>query len=608
MTETQTTTDTETAADTKKTDLWMRFLLWREKHVKEKSFVIFLAFLTGLFGGIAALLLKFLIHIISSNLTSHIEITGANYMYLIYPFIGIILATAYVRFFVKDNISHGVTRVLYAISQNKSRLKPHNMYSSVIASAMTIGFGGSVGAEGPIVATGASIGSNLGQLFKMSPRILMILVGCGAAAGIAGIFKAPIAGVLFTIEVLMLDLTTVSVMPLLISSVTAATLAYIFTGYDLEFFFVQSEKFVMQRIPFVILLGVLCGLVSLYFTRVMNMMENFFKKKLKSQWKRGLIGGIILAGLIFLFPPLYGEGYSSINGLLGGEPSSIVESSIFYSDGGNNWFILFFVGCIVLFKAFATSATNGGGGVGGTFAPSLYVGCMTGFFFAFLLNNFVPGLDLSIKNFALIGMAGVMSGVMHAPLMAIFLTAEMTGGYDLFLPLLIVSAISYGTIKLFEPFSIYTMRLAQRGELLTHHKDRAVLTLLKMDSVIEQDFMTVNPDMNLKQMVDVISKSNRNLFPVIDSNGTLLGVVLLDEIRNIMFRPDLYKRMYVRRFMSAPPAKIEINESMERVMKIFDDTGAWNLPVVDKGKYVGFVSKSKIFNSYRRVLRHYSDD
>lgn len=609
MTETQTSaTNSETTSETKKTDLWLRFLLWREKNVKEKSFVIFLAFLTGLFGGVAALFLKFLIHLISSNLTSHIEITGANYMYLIYPFIGIILATAYVRFFVKDNISHGVTRVLYAISQNKSRLKPHNMYSSVIASAMTIGFGGSVGAEGPIVATGASIGSNLGQLFKMSPRILMILVGCGAAAGIAGIFKAPIAGVLFTIEVLMLDLTTVSVMPLLISSVTAATLAYIFTGYDLEFFFVQSEKFVMQRIPFVILLGVLCGLVSLYFTRVMNMMENFFKKKLTSQWKRGLIGGIILAGLIFLFPPLYGEGYSSINGLLGGEPSSIVDSSIFYSDAGNNWFILFFVGCIVLFKAFATSATNGGGGVGGTFAPSLYVGCMTGFFFAFLLNNFVPGLDLSIKNFALIGMAGVMSGVMHAPLMAIFLTAEMTGGYDLFLPLLIVSAISYGTIKLFEPFSIYTMRLAQRGELLTHHKDRAVLTLLKMDSVIEQDFMTVSPDMNLKQMVDVISKSNRNLFPVIDSNGTLLGIVLLDEIRNIMFRPDLYKRMYVRRFMSAPPAKIEINESMERVMKIFDDTGAWNLPVVDRGKYIGFVSKSKIFNSYRRVLRHYSDD
>lgn len=605
-------TDTATAKceeEAQKPDLWLRFLLWREKHIKEKSFVIILAFLTGLLGGFAALLLKLLIHLISSTLQTHIEMTGANYMYLVYPFIGIILATMYVKFFVRDNISHGVTRVLYSISQNKSRLKPHNMYSSVIASAMTIGFGGSVGAEGPIVATGASIGSNLGQLFKMSPRILMILVGCGAAAGIAGIFKAPIAGVLFTIEVLMLDLTTVSVMPLLISSVTAATLAYIFTGYDLEFFFVQSEPFVTQRIPFVIALGVACGLVSLYFTRVMNMMENFFKKRLTTQWKRSLIGGVILAGLIFLFPPLYGEGYSAINELLGGAPSSIVGNSLFSSDGGNNWFILLFIGCIILFKALATSATNGGGGVGGTFAPSLYVGCMTGFFFAFLMNILMPGGDpLSVKNFALMGMAGVMSGVMHAPLMAIFLTAEMTGGYDLFLPLLIVSAISYGTIKLFEPFSIYTMRLAQRGELLTHHKDRAVLTLLKMDSVIEQDFIAVRPEMNLKQMVDVISKSNRNLFPVIDENGTLLGIVLLDEIRNIMFRPDLYKRMHVRRFMSAPPAKIEINESMERVMKIFDDTGAWNLPVVDKGKYVGFVSKSKIFNSYRRVLRHYSDD
>ena len=600
----------DTAENTEgKADLWIRFLLWREKHIKEKRFVIVLAFLTGLLGGIAALLLKFLIHIISSSITENISVTGANYMYLVYPFIGIILTTFYVKFFVKDNISHGVTRVLYAISQNKSRLKPHNMYSSVIASAMTIGFGGSVGAEGPIVATGASIGSTLGQLFKMSPRILMILVGCGAAAGIAGIFKAPIAGVLFTIEVLMLDLTTVSVMPLLISSITAATLAYIFTGYDLEFFFVQSEKFVTQRIPFVILLGISCGLVSLYFTRVMNMMENFFKKKLKSQWQRGLIGGVLLAGLIFLFPPLYGEGYSSINELLGGAPSSIVDSSIFYSDGNNNWFILLFIGCIVLFKAFATSATNGGGGVGGTFAPSLYVGCMTGFFFAFLLNTFIaPGIGLSTKNFALMGMAGVMSGVMHAPLMAIFLTAEMTGGYDLFLPLLIVSTISYGTIKLFEPYSIYTMRLARRGELLTHHKDRAVLTLLKMDSVIEQDFIKVRPEMNLKQMVDAISRSNRNLFPVVDSEGTLLGIVLLDEIRNIMFRPDLYKRMHVRRFMSAPPAKIEINESMEKVMKTFDDTGAWNLPVVDNGKYVGFVSKSKIFNSYRRVLRHYSDD
>lgn len=589
-------------------DMILRFLIWRERHIKEKNFVLILAFVVGLLCGFAALLLKFLIHAIAGFLTDHAAVNGGNYMYLIFPVIGIILSGLYVRYVVRDNISHGVTRVLYAISQNKSRLKPHNMYSSVFASSITIGFGGSVGAEGPIVFTGASIGSNLGQLFRMSPRILMILVGCGAAAGIAGIFKAPIAGLLFTLEVLMLDLTAVSVMPLLIASITGATVAYVFTGYDVEFFFVQSEPFVTGRIPYVIALGVFCGLVSLYFTRVMNMMENFFRKRLVTPVKKTIVGGVILSALVFLFPPLYGEGYGAINDLLNGDPSSIVNGSIFYGDGRNTWFILAFIGMIVLMKAFATSATNGGGGVGGTFAPSLYVGCMAGFLFAFLINHLGLGLELSQKNFALMGMAGVMSGVMHAPLMGIFLTAEMTGGYELFLPLLIVSTISYVTIKVFEPYSIYTMRLAQRGELITHHKDKAVLTLLKMNSVIETDFMTVKPEMNLKEMVGVISQSHRNLFPVVNDDNDLLGVVLLDDIRNIMFRPELYKRMRVSRFMSIPSAKIEVGESMDVVMKRFDDTGAWNLPVVENGKYVGFVSKSKIFNSYRRVLRHYSED
>ncbi len=585
---------------------FLRLVMWRERHIKERTFVIFLALIVGILCGSAALLLKTLIHFFSDIVTSHINITQGNYLYIIYPVVGIILASLFVRYVVKDNISHGVTRVLHSISQNKSRLKRHNIYSSIMASSVTIGFGGSVGAEGPIVYTGSAIGSNLGQLFRLSPRILMILVGCGAAAGIAGIFKAPIAGMLFTIEVLMLDLTTVSIMPLLIASITSATMAYVFTGYDFEFFFVQSESFVTNRIPFVILLGIFCGMSSLYFTRVMNMMENVFKK-IGTPWKKTLVGGLILSGLIFLFPPLFGEGYSAIIDLLGGNPSSIANGSIFYGDKDDVWFIIIFIGLIILTKVFATSATNGGGGVGGTFAPSLYVGCMSGFFFAFLLNHLF-GLDLSIKNFALMGMAGVMSGVMHAPLMAIFLTAELTGGYDLFLPLLIVSTISYGTIKLFEPYSIYTMRLAQRGELLTHHKDKAVLTLLKMDSVIEKDFAKVKPEMSLKEMVDVISKSNRNLFPVVNDNDELLGIVLLDDIRNIMFRPDLYRKMYVRRFMSMPPARVEVGESMESVMKTFDRSGAWNLPVVEKGKYVGFVSKSKIFNSYRRVLRHYSED
>ena len=587
-------------------ELFMKLLVWRERYIKEKTFVIILALVVGIVAGVAALVLKTLIYLISTALTSKIDIEEGSFLYLIYPLIGILLTMLYVKYVVRDNISHGVTRVLYSISQNKSRLKRHNMYTSLLASSITIGFGGSVGAEGPIVYTGAAIGSNLGRVFRMSPRILMILVGCGAAAGIAGIFKAPIAGMLFTLEVLMLDLTTVSVMPLLIASITAATVAYVFTGYDVEFFFVQSEPFVTGRIPYVILLGLFLGFVSLYFTRSMNMMEGLFRR-LDNSWKKVIVGGSILAVLVFLFPPLYGEGYSAITDLLNGHPESIVNSSLFYNDRESVWWILGFIAALVLMKTFATASTNGGGGVGGTFAPSLYVGCMAGFLFAYFINT-VFGLDLSTKNFALMGMAGVMSGVMHAPLMGIFLTAELTGGYDLFLPLLIVSAISYGTIKFFEPYSIYTMRLAHEGKLITHHKDKAVLTLLKIDNVIETDFVSVRPEMNLKEMVNAISRSSRNLFPVIDANGKLLGVVLLDEIRNIMFRPDLYKRMYVNQFMTLPPAVVDVGQSMERVMNAFDDTGAWNLPVVDNGKYVGFVSKSKIFNSYRRVLRHYSED
>ncbi|MEZ3533449.1 MAG: chloride channel protein [Muribaculaceae bacterium] len=588
------------------TEWWLKVVSWRERHIKERSFIIFLALVVGVICGFAAQLLKFLIHVISQVLTSHLSATTANWLYLVYPVIGIFLVTLFLNFVVKDNISHGVTKVLYAISRRKSRLKKRNMYASLIASSITIGFGGSVGAEGPIVFTGAAIGSNVGQAFRLSPRLLMLLVGCGAAAGIAGIFRAPIAGMLFTLEVLMIDLTGATVMPLLISSITGATVAYVLEGYNAEFFFSQSEPFSMRKIPYVVLLGVFCGFVSLYFTRAMFMMETMFSK-LKYRAVKIAIGGMILATLIFFLPPLYGEGYGAINNLLDGDYSKIVDGTFFYVDRDNIWFIACFIGAIILTKVFATSATNGAGGVGGTFAPSLFVGAMCGFLFAFLLNNIFDGVGISNKNFTLLGMAGLMSGVMHAPLMAIFLTAEMTGGYNLFLPLLIVSTLSYMTIRIFEPYSIYTMRLAKQGDLLTHEKDKSVLTLLKIDSVIERDFKTVRPDMNLKEVVDIIATSNRNLFPVIDAEGMLVGVVLLDDIRNIMFRPDLYKKMHVTRFMSMPPARIEINQPMEEVMRIFDKTNAWNLPVVENGKYIGFVSKSKIFNSYRRVLRHYCD-
>lgn len=539
-----------------------RLLMWREKHIKEKNFVLFLALIVGIVCGFAALAFKWLIHYISSSLLLNIDITGGNYLYLVYPLIGILIVSCYVRYVVRDDISHGVTKVLFAISQNKSRLKPHNCYTSVVAASITIGFGGSVGSEGPIVYTGSAIGSTLGQMFRLSPRLLMILVGCGAAAGVAGIFKAPLSGALFTLEVLMLDLTTVSVMPLLISSVSAASVAYIFTGYDVQFFFTQSENFLTVRIPFAILLGIVCGFASLYFIRVMAMMEGFYGK-IKNPWMRAAIGGSILAVLIFIFPPLYGEGYDVITSMINGDTASVADGSIFYADRNVVWIIGLYIAGLCLAKAFATSSTNGAGGVGGTFAPSLYMGCMTGFFFAYFLNHIGLGFDLSVKNFALMGMAGVMSGVMHAPLMAIFLTAELTGGYDLFLPLLIVSTISYGTIKIFEPYSIYAIRLAKRGELLTHHKDKSVLRLLKVNNVIENDFKPVSPEMNLKQMVDVISQSSRNLFPVLDGEGRLMGIVLLDDIRNIMFRPDLYKKMYVSKFMTTPPATIQVGDTME---------------------------------------------
>lgn len=589
------------------TDWWMKVVIWREHHIKERNFLILLALVVGVICGFAAQILKNLIHLIAGFLTAHMSITSANWLYLVYPVVGILIVTVFLRYVVKENISHGVTKVLYAISRRKSRLKKCNMYASLVASSITIGFGGSVGAEGPIVFTGAAIGSNVGQAFRLSPRILMILVGCGAAAGIAGIFRAPIAGMLFTLEVLMIDLTGMTVMPLLLSSVAGAVVAYVLEGYNAEFFFVQSEPYFTNRIPMTILLGIVCGLMSLYFTKVMFMMESMFGK-IKYRTSKILIGGAILAILIFLFPPLYGEGYGAINDLLNGDVSKVVDGTFFYVDRNNVWFLILFIGAIALTKAFATSATNGAGGVGGTFAPSLFVGALTGFLFAYIVNNLDLGIQLSQKNFALLGMAGVMSGVMHAPLMAIFLTAEMTGGYDLFLPLLIVSGLAYMTIKIFLPYSIYTMRLAKAGDLVTHQKDKAVLTLLKVDNLIEQDFKTVSPEMNLKEMVDVISISNRNLFPVVDENGVLKGVVLLDEIRNIMFRADLYKKMHVSRFMSAVPDVIEVSYPMDKVMEIFDRTNAWNLPVVDNGKYVGFVSKSKIFNSYRRVLRHFTED
>ena len=579
-----------------------RFLLWRERHIRERNFILLISFLVGICAATASLLLKFLIHTIQQLLWANIR-EGANYWLLLYPIIGILLAGVFVYYVVRDDISHGVTKILYAISQRKSRIKPHNMWSSLVASSLTIGFGGSVGAEAPIVLTGAAIGSNLGRLFRMEQKTLMLLVGCGAAGAVAGIFKAPIAGLVFVIEVLMLDLTMTSVLPLLISSVTAATMSYVFSGTEAMFQFSQTEEFVMERIPYVLLLGIFCGLVSLYFTRAMLRVEGIYAS-LSHRWQRFILGAAMLSILIFLFPPLYGEGYDTIETLLNGDFIHLMDQSPFLGMENGYWGIIIFLGLILLTKVFASAATNGGGGCGGVFAPSLYIGCIAGFIFSHVLNFFGLPVDLPEKNFALMGMAGTMSAVMHAPLTGVFLIAELTGGYNLFLPLMITSIGSYVTIRAFEPHSLYTMRLAQKGELLTHHKDKAVLTLMNVGSLIETDFIAVRPDMSLGDVVkEAIAKSSRSMFPVVNTEGVLLGIVLVDNIRNIMFRPELYERFRVSRFMVSPPARIVNDMPMEKIMHIFDDTKAWNLPVVDtEGKYIGFVSKSKIFNAYREVL------
>lgn len=579
-----------------------KFLLWREKHIKERTFILLISFLVGIAAAMAALLLKFLIHSIQHLLMGHFQ-EGANYWLLVYPIIGILLAGLFVRYIVRDDISHGVTKILYAISQRKSRIKPHNMWSSLVASSVTIGFGGSVGAEAPIVLTGAAIGSNLGRLFRMEQKTLMLLVGCGAAGAVAGIFKAPIAGLVFVIEVLMLDLTMTSVLPLLIASVTAATMSYIFSGTEAMFRFSQTEAFYVGRIPYVLLLGIFCGIISLYFTHSMIRIEGWYRK-LSHQWQKFILGAAMLSILLFLFPPLYGEGYDTIESLLDGQFANLIDRSPFHQIDIGYWSIIIFLGLILLTKVLASAATNGGGGCGGIFAPSLYIGCIAGFLFSHIINCFGPSIELSEKNFALMGMAGTMAGVMHAPLTGVFLIAELTGGYDLFLPLMIVSISSYATIRAFEPHSIYSMRLAQKGKLLTHHKDKAVLTLMTVNSVIETDFIPVSPEMTLGHLVkNAIAESSRSMFPVVNTDGVLLGLVLVDNIRNIMFRPELYERFHVSRFMVSAPAKIVEGMPMEQIMRMFDDTKAWNLPVVnEEGKYIGFVSKSKIFNAYREVL------
>jgi len=563
-----------------------------------------LALVIGLLAAIAAYVLHWIIKEIQILLTTGFDYTSFNWLYLIYPVIGIYLTSLFVKYIVKDNISHGITRILYAISSKHSRLKSHNCWSSVIASAITIGFGGSVGAEAPIVLTGSAIGSNLGQKFKLDSKQLMLLMGCGAAAAIAGIFKAPIAGLVFTLEVLMIDLTMASLLPILIASVTATVFAYIFMGSNALFNFTLDSEWLVERVPASILLGIFCGFISLYFIRTMTMCENMFAKLKDKRYAKLAVGGTILSLLIFLFPALYGEGYNSINILLNGKTeadwNSILNNSIFY---GHGEFLLVYLGLVILTKVFATSATNGGGGCGGTFAPSLFIGAFSGFLFARVWNINQIGVYIPEKNFTLLGMAGVMAGVMHAPLTGIFLIAEITGGYGLFMPLMIVSVCAYLFIIIFEPHSIYGMRLAREGKLITHHTDRAVLTLMSLDSVIDKHFTSVPQDMTLGQLTHAISRSNSDILPVLTEGGNLLGEVNVNNIRHLMFRTELYNHFKVAQLMTPPAATLGVNDPMEDVMKCFDETHASMLPVVDTENHlIGYISRTRMYTHYRQMV------
>ncbi len=583
---------------------------WRSVHVSDRMFVLFLAFVVGLLSAVAAYVLHWLINIIVAGLTGGFDATSFNLLYLVYPVVGILLTMLFVRYVVKDNISHGITRILYAISQNRSRLKAHNTWTSVVASAITIGFGGSVGAEAPIVLTGSAIGSNLGKLFRQDSRTLMLLVGCGAAGAIAGIFKAPIAGLVFTLEVLMIDLTMASLMPILVSCVTATCFTYIISGDAALFTFHLDDSWTVQRIPACVLLGIFCGLVSLYFIRAMGFCEGIFARFKDKPLVKLIIGGSVLSLLIFLFPSLFGEGYNSINLLLNGTGEAdwgqILNNSLF---AGQEQLLVVYVGLVLLTKVFATSATNGGGGCGGTFAPSLFIGCFSGFLFSRLWNIYELGVHVPEKNFALMGMAGVMSGVMHAPLTGIFLIAELTGGYSLFLPLMIVSVCSYLTIIIFEPHSIYGARLAKEGKLITHHTDHAVLTLMQLDSVVNRNFMSVSPDTELGAIVHRISRSHGSVIPVLDAAGCLLGEIDIKRIRHVVFRIELYHHFTASQLMQEPSAVLTDSLPMTTVMKTFDDTRADHLPVLDSDNHLkGYISRQRVYTQYRKMVADMSED
>ena len=575
--------------------------------IPERNAMMILALVVGIACGLAAVTLKLAIEFIHHGLTSWFDGEVYNFLYLIYPGIGMLIAMLFVKFIVKDNIGHGVTKVLVAVSKNESKIKPHNMWSSMIASSVTIGFGGSVGAEAPIVYTGAAIGSNVARYMGLSYKNMTILLGCGAAGAVAGIFKAPLAGVLFTLEILLFNISMSSILPLLLSTISATVISYVFLG-DKPPFECTITPFAMSNIPFYLILGLFCAMCSVYFTRTTLWLEDKIKS-IKRPLVRWGISASCLGLLIFLFPPLFGEGYGYLHELLNGGTIDLEGQTVLAFFLRRAWLVPLFFIMVLLLKVFSMSFTNAGGGVGGTFGPTLFIGAIAGFVVSRTINLIaVPGF-VPEQNFVLVGMAGLMAGVMQAPMTAIFLIADMTGGYDLLIPLIITSTISYAVTRAIEPYSIYTKRIAKKGELLTHDSDQAVLTLLKTSELIESDFMSIRIDATLRDLVDKVSQSKRNIFPVVDSRNHFQGYVSLEDIRRDMFKYEKYDSLHVYNFMKSAPAYVYVDEKMDSVMRKFEQTEAWNLPVVERDRtYVGFVSKSKIFSAYREQLKQVSHD
>jgi CIC family chloride channel protein len=584
----------------------LRLWKFRLRNIPDRQMIYLLSVAVGLLGGLAGVILKNTVHFTHELVAGDFGLGNNSFLLFFSPLIGILLTVLFVKHIVKDDISHGVSRILYSISRNNSLLKPHNSYTSMIASTLTIAFGGSVGAEAPIVLTGSALGSNLGRLARVSYKQRTLLIGCGAAAAIAGIFKAPIAGMVFAIEVLMLDLTLATLIPLLLSAVTASVVSFFLLGKSVLFAFHLDAPFELDRLPYYVLLGLFAGFVSLYFTRVSVITEQWLKR-IRGQYQRLLVGGIILGGLIYVFPSLYGEGYDALKLMLNSRGSEVMNDTLFAGlDAGSVVFPIILL-LIMATKVFAMALTNAAGGIGGVFAPSLFMGGMSGFFFAHFVNR-LTGANLPESNFVLVGMAGVMAGVMHAPLTAIFLIAEITGGYQLLTPLMLTAAISYMTIQYFEPHSLYAKRLAERGELITHHKDKAVLSLMKVRELLETNFKTVGIDASLGDFVKVAAQSERNVFPVTDADNNFLGLVFINDIRNIIFEHSLYDKVFVRELMYQPDVTVTPENSMEDVALLFQKTNNYNIPVIKDGKYVGFVSRANVFSHYRKLLKEFSED